>query len=153
MKSIAPVIVLLVAFTALSCGEDQKGLYGSQCEIIDCNYDRIECQLYAPPNDAIIVHYLIQLEEGQEWTAKISLDLRGIEQVSGMRLEDNEFLNRVQLQRPGSAEQWPEFSGNFCEISSGGEEAGKDMAGKCAFAFDNGYFMTAEFSCVLEAVD
>jgi hypothetical protein len=154
MRRLAPALVLSSAAVLLfSCGDDEKGLYGSQCDILDCHFDRIECQLYSPPNDAIIIHYLIQLEEGQEWTAKIVIETDGVEKISGSRFENDEFLQRVRLQRPGSPEQWPDFTGNFCEIKSGGDTAGKDMAGKCAFAFTNGYFLTAEFSCTLEAVD
>jgi len=72
--------------------------------------------------------------------------------VEGTRFEGEEFLNRVQLSRPGSLEQWPDFEGNFCEIKEGGDAAGQDMSGKCAFAFTNGYFVTAEFKCTLEEV-
>jgi hypothetical protein len=153
MSRIVPFLILCaLALVPANCGEDQKGLYGSQCEIISCAFDRIECQLYPDPNHAVVIHYLRMLEEGQEWTAKIVIDLDGIDKVEGMRLEEQEFLNRVQLARPGSLEQWPDFAGNFCEIKSGGDQAGKNMSGKCAFAFTNGYFATAEFACTLEAV-
>jgi hypothetical protein len=153
MSRIVPFLILCgVALTPANCGEDQKGLYGSQCEIISCAFDRIECQLYPDPNHAIVIHYLRMLEEGQEWTAKIVIDMDGIDKAEGTRLEEDEFRNRVQLSRPGSLEQWPDFEGNFCEIKKGGDQTGKDMSGKCAFAFDNGYFVTAEFSCTLEEV-
>jgi hypothetical protein len=154
MRRIAPVLIICVAaLVPANCGEDNKGIYGSQCDIISCAFDTIECQLYPDPYHSIVIHYLHILEEGgQEWTAKIVIDLADIDKVEGLRLEDEDFINRVQLTRPGSAEQWPDFSGNFCEISSGGDQADRGMSGKCAFAFDNGYFATAEFSCTLEAV-
>ncbi len=153
MSRIIPFLILCgVALVSANCGEDEKGLYGSQCEIISCSFDRIECQLYPDPNHAVVIHYLRMLEEGQEWTAKIIILLDGIDPVEGTRLEEDEFINRVELARPGSLEQWPDFEGNFCEIKNGGDQAGKDMSGKCAFAFDNGYFVTAEFSCTLDPV-
>lgn len=153
MARIVPFLILcVVALVPANCGEDEKGLYGSQCEIIGCDYDRIECQLYPDPNHAVVVHYLKMLEEGQEWTAKIVIDLDGVTTAEGTRFEDDEFLNRVQLSRPGSMEQWPDFEGNFCEIKEGGDRDGQNMSGKCAFAFVNGYFVTAEFKCTLEEV-
>ena len=153
MSRIVPFLILCgVALVSANCGEDEKGLYGSQCEIIGCSFDRIECQLYPDPNHAVVVHYLRMLEEGQEWTAKIIIDLDGISPVEGTRLEEEEFTNRVSLARPGSLEQWPDFEGNFCEIKNGGDQTDKDMSGKCAFAFENGYFATAEFSCTLDPV-
>lgn len=153
MARVVPfLIVCVVALVPANCGEDEKGLYGSQCEIISCAFDRMECQLYPDPNHAVVIHYLRMLEEGQEWTAKIVIDLDGVTKVEGTRFEGEEMRLRVQLTRPGSLEEWPDFEGNFCEIKKGGDQAGKDMSGKCAFAFTNGYFATAEFACTLEEV-
>jgi len=159
MLRLAPVVILICAsLLLLSCGEE-GGLTGSECEIISCNYDKIVCQRYASPQPpAIIVHYKRVLEEGERWTAQIVIDLQGLESAEGQRFDydpespdDNEFTNRVALNRPGEDEQWPAFSGKFCEIKKGGDTPGEDLSGKCSFAFDNGYFLTAEFDCELEA--
>ena len=143
---------------ALSCGEESK-LSGSECEIISCSYDKIVCQRYAAPQPpAIIVHYKRVLEEGERWTAQIIIDLTGVESAEGQRFEDdentpdeNEFTNRVALHRPGEEEEFPAFDGKFCEIKKGGDVPGESMSGKCSFAFETGYFLTAEFDCTLEA--
>lgn len=158
MKCFAPLLILACAGIVLvGCGEE-PALSGSECDIISCDYDKIVCQRYDTSPPGIIVHYKRVLEEGGErWTAKIFVDLDGIGTVEGQRFEDdltteeNEFTNRVSLSRPGEEEQWPEFDGNYCEINKGGDVPGKDMSGKCAFAFINGYFLTAKFSCKLEA--
>jgi hypothetical protein len=130
----------------------KTGLTGDMCDIIYCGYDIIECGRYPSPNAAIAVHYLKMFDAGQEWTAKILIDVEGISPVEGQRIEGSEFLNRVFLSRPGSMEQWPDFEGNFCEFTQGGDNTGEEMTGTCAFAFVNGYSVTAEFSCILESV-
>jgi hypothetical protein len=159
MTRFAPVWILACAGIVLvACGEE-PGLSGSECDIISCDYQKIVCQRYDTNPPGIIVHYKRILEEGGErWTAKIFIDLQGIESVEGQRFEDdeltseeNEFTNRVSLSRPGEDEQWPEFDGKFCEINKGGDVTDKEMSGKCAFSFINGYFLTARFSCTLEA--
>lgn len=135
-------------------GDDggKAGLTGGMCDIIDCNYDIIECDKYPPPNEAIIVDYLRTLDTGRIWTARILIDLWGINQVEGLRIDGSDFLDRVDLSKPGGMEQWPDFTGNFCEFTKGGDATGEEMSGKCAFAFTNGYSVTAEFSCILEIV-
>ena len=153
MLRFTPACILVYAsLGTLACGEE-SALSGSQCEIMSCSYDKIVCQRYATPQPpAIIVHYKRVLEEGELWTAKITIDLQGIESAEGQRFDDTEFTNRVLLSRPGPMEeQWPEFNGRFCEINKGGDVPDEDMSGKCAFAFENGYFLTAKFDCTLEA--
>lgn len=151
MSRIVPFLILCgVALVPANCGEDHKGLYGSQCEIIDCGYNTIKCHLYEPPNHAIKVFYQRTHEEGTEYTAVIFCDLEGIDKVEGTRFEEDEFLRRCDIYRPPPGEMWPGFLGNFCEFQKGGDQPDKELKGKCAFAFDNGYFMTAEFSCTLE---
>jgi len=159
---LAPFCILVwISISGFACGEE-SALSGSQCEIMSCSYDKIVCQRYSSPQPpAIIVHYKRVLEVGERWTAKINIDLYGIESAEGQRFdydenspEDNEFTNRVTLSRPGpiDEEQWPEFNGKFCEIKKGGDLPGTDTSGKCSFSFRNGYFLTAEFDCTLEAV-
>jgi hypothetical protein len=129
---------------------NETGLTGSQCDIMNCSYDIIECDRYPSPNDAIVVNYIRTLDAGQEWTAKIAINLQGISQVEGQRIDGSEFLDRVQLYKPGAGEQWPDFEGDFCEFTHGGDQIGEEMAGTCAFAFTNGYSVTAEFTCILD---
>lgn len=153
MARIVPfLIVCVVALVPANCGEDQKGLYGSQCDIISCSYDTIKCHLYEPPNHAVKIFYQRTLEEGTEYTAIIFCDMENVTKVEGTRFEGDEFLNRCDIYRPPPGEMWPVFIGNFCEFTKGGDEPDKEMKGKCAFAFENGYFMTAEFSCTPEVV-
>jgi len=80
--------------------------------------------------------------------AKILILLEGIDQLEGLRLEGDEFADRVEFYCLAD-EDVPPFSGNFCEIETGGD-VGERLSGKCAFAFDNGYFLTATFECELE---
>jgi hypothetical protein len=159
MKRFVPLWILACAGIVLvACGED-PALSGSECDIISCDYDKIVCQRYDTNPPGIIIHYKRVLEEGGErWTAKIFIDLDGIETVEGYLFEDdentlqeNEFTNRVTLTRPGEDEQWPDFDGKDCKISKGGDVTDQKMEGECNFAFINGYFLTAKFSCTLEA--
>jgi hypothetical protein len=143
---------LVLALFTLSCGDKCGGICGSQCELIDCHYTTIKCQLYPPPNPGIVIHYVIDLEGGgQTWVARIFIDTDGLTRVEGIHIEEQEFLDRVQLTRPGGGEQWPEFDGTDCKISSGGDEVDKGMSGQCNFKFANGYFATFNFSCELMA--
>ncbi len=146
---------LLVAMTMTIsvCSEDPGGLYGGQCDLMDCGYDVVECQLYTATDRAIVVHYINNPDQQREWTARIGIALNGIEKVPGLKLDGQEFLDRVTLTRPSSTQQWPEYDGRFCEIRSGGDQAGKNLSGKCSFSFTNGHFLTADFSCELQAAD
>ena len=155
MSRIVPFLILCgVALVPVNCGEDEKGLYGSQCEIMDCSFKTIDCDLYPSSQHAIVIHYRTPLETGGfMWTARIFIDTEGVETVEGHKFEGDNFPDMVQLTKPGGGEEWPEFLGNFCKINEGGDTADKKMSGKCAFAFINGYFLTAEFSCTLKAVD
>ena len=86
MARIVPFLILcLVALVPANCGEDEKGLYGSQCEIIGCAFDRIECQLYPDPNHAVVVHYLRMLEEYrdelQEEMGEVSAEIERLKRV------------------------------------------------------------------------
>ena len=82
--------------------------------------------------------------------AKIVIHLHGVEQVEGIRIEGEDFIERVSFECP-SDEELPSFEGNFCEIREGGDVAGEKLVGKWAIAFDNGYFISATFECALEA--
>ena len=155
MSRIFIVITLVVSAAWLaSCGYDLGVLYGSHGDIVDCVYKTIDCDLYPPAQHAIVIHYRTPLDTGGfTWTARIFIDTEGVEKVEGHKFEGDNFPDIVQITRPGGGEPWPEFSGNFCKINEGGDTADKKMSGKCAFAFFNGYFVTAEFSCTLKAVD
>jgi hypothetical protein len=152
MSRIIPFLILCgVALVSSNCGEDEKGLYGSQCEIMDCSYKVIDCDLYPPSAHAIAIWYRTPLEEGgYTYAAKIAIDTDGVEKVESHKFEGDNFSDIVTLTR-GGIEQWPDFNGNFCKINKGGDQAGKKMSGKCAFAFETGYFLTAEFTCTLES--
>ena len=140
-------IVVLLA----SCGEADGGLYGSQCKSIDCSYDTIKCYLYTPPLHGIKISYKrTEINEYSD-SAIILCNLEGIDKVEGRRFEGQEFLNRCNIYSPPPGDPWPEFGGNFCEFMKSGDEVGDKMSGKCFFAFVNGYSVTAEFSCMLEA--
>ncbi len=142
---------LLSGFT-LGCGGDEKGLDGSQCELVDCSFDTLICQLYAPPNEALRIDYKRTLEDGGwEYAAVIIIDLDGVEQISGWEFEGQEFNNRVMIYRIVD-KAWGDFDGNGCEFKSG-NKAGDTLEGKCSFAFDNGRFATANFKCTLEATE
>ena len=144
-------LMTLLAGLLLACGED-KGITGSQCELVDCSYDTLQCQLYAPPNEAFKIQYERTLDDGgKEYTAIITIDLDGVEQVSGWSIEGEEFNDRVNIYRIND-NAWDEFDGNGCEFNSG-DEAGDTLDGKCSFAFENGRFATAYFNCTLEAAE
>ena len=77
---------------------------------------------------------------------------KGLEEISNIKnLTKATHLEKIYLKRPGEEEQFPEFEGNFCEVDSGGDQLGENMSGMCSFRFVTGYFMTADFSCELEA--
>ncbi|MBW2701049.1 MAG: hypothetical protein JRF33_09545 [Deltaproteobacteria bacterium] len=144
-------MVLFSGFT-LGCGGDKKGLDGSQCELVDCSFDTLECRMYDPPNEALMLYYKRILDEGvSEFSAIISIDLDGVEKVSGWEFEAEEFVERVRIYRPASNE-WPEFDGNGCEIKSG-DAIGDTLDGHCSFKFINGRFLTANFNCTLIAAE
>lgn len=153
-KAAMLALACLTSVCTISCGSKCGGICGSECELLDCNYTSIKCDLYPPPNPGIVIHYVIDLDQGgQNWVARIFVDTDGLTQVAGTHLEGQDFLDRVQLTRPGGGEQWPDFDGNDCKISSGGDEADKNMSGQCNFNFLNGYFATFNFSCKLMAVE
>lgn len=134
-----------------SCGEGDGGLYGSQCKLLDCSYDTIKCCLYQPPLYGIKIFYKRIEINGYSDTAIISCDLEGVDKVEGRRFKGQDFLNRCNIYSPPPGDPWPEIGGNFCEFNKGGDEVGRQMSGKCFFAFVNGYSVTAEFSCILES--
>ena len=144
-------LMTLLAGLLLACG-GEKELDGSQCDLIDCSFDTLQCRMYEPPNEALMIYYTRTLDDGgQEYTAIVSIDLDGVEQVSGWEFEGTEFNERVRIYRPGSNE-WPEFDGNGCELKSG-DAIGDTLEGKCSFKVDNGRFLTANFNCTLEAAE
>ncbi|MBN2498570.1 MAG: hypothetical protein JXR96_28525 [Deltaproteobacteria bacterium] len=153
MNRLGRIASLVLLLCALACGGGDSGLSGSQCDLIDCSYDKIACRLYAPPNEALMVYYKRQLETGgDEYAAIISIDLDGApEDLAGWRFEGGDFNDRVRIYRPES-NNWPSFDGNMCEFANGGA-VGSSLDGKCAFRFDNGRFATASFSCELEAAE
>jgi hypothetical protein len=144
---------LLLATTLImfsGCGGGCKQMSGSECDLIDCCYDRIDCQKYT---DALVIHYKKVISEGEEtYAAKIYIETDGIDPIQGHLFESLEFIDRVILTRPGANEQFHEFDGKDCLITSGGDQAGTSMSGKCNFSFTNGYYMTADFTCTPEAV-
>lgn len=150
--TIVCVFVSILGFVP-SCGEDLGGLYGAQCDLMDCSYDVVECQLYSNTEHAIVVHYIKDPNGQREWTARIAISLEGIDKVSGLQLEGQDFLDRVTLTRPSSTQQWPEYDGTSCKIRSGGDQAGGNLSGKCSFSFLKGHYLSADFSCLLEAAD
>ncbi|HUU02047.1 MAG TPA: hypothetical protein VM425_11430 [Myxococcota bacterium] len=154
LRTALTAMACVAALSTLSCGDDCGGICGSECELVDCHYTTIKCDLYPPPTPGIVIHYVIDNEGGgQNWVARIFIDTDGLAQVEGSHFESQDFLDRIQLTRPGGGEQWPDFDGNDCKISSGGDEAGKGMSGQCNFKFLNGYFATFNFSCELMAVE
>lgn len=156
MRFIALILVSALGLALPACGEGHKGLEGSKCDIISCGYDRIDCQFYRTPDDAAVIHYKRVLEEGERWTAKIIVELDGIDldTLKGGRLfEGEEFLNRVYLQRPNELEQWGDFDGNRCELKLGAPEDGANLSGKCSFSFLDGMFLTARFDCSVELIE
>lgn len=142
----------LAALTATgpACSDD-CGLSGSQCELIECNFDKLTCQLYAPPNDAYKLIFKQTLDEGSIFAAIIVIDLIGIETTSGLTIEGPEFAERVDLYRID--EDWPAYQDGKLTISEGGRQPGEALDGKASFRFDNGYFVSACFQCTLEAAE
>jgi len=152
MKRLLLIALLLIVTVILfaGCGGGCKSIGGPECELIDCCYDRIDCQKYS---NSLVIHYKKVISEGEEtWAAKINIDTDGIDPIEGHLIEGLEFIDRVLLSRPGEVEQFHEFDGKDCQITSGGDQAGTTMTGQCNFSFTNGYFMTADFSCTPEAV-
>ncbi len=152
LRTALTAMACVAALSTLSCGDDCGGICGSECELINCHYTTIKCQLYPPPTPGITISYVTDLEGGGETsTGKIFIDTDGLTKVEGIHLELQDFLDRVGLNRFGGGAQWPDFDGNDCKISSGGDVAGKGMSGQCNFKFLNGYFATFNFSCELKA--
>jgi len=149
-----PLFTLLAAgllpFWLTACGGGSN-VSGSQCDLIDCSYDELTCQIYAPPNDAYKLFYKRTLDEGSEYAAILVIDLIGVADPAKMEVIDQEFVDRVLLYRPGTGQQWPDYDGGKLSIKSGGLEEGKTLKGKASFQFDNGYFASFAFSCTLEA--
>jgi len=151
--AIVSTAIAAVLATA-GCGSECGGICGSECELIDCSYNAIKCDLYASPTPGIVVFYVTELEGGGEtFTARIYIDTDGLEKVQGTLLEGQDFLDRVHLTRPGGGQNWHDYTGTDCKIDKGGDEVGKKMSGQCNFKFVNGYFATFNFSCDLQAVD
>ncbi len=152
---LAVCLGLALSLCALpGCGQDcgSVAICGSQCDLINCKFTSIKCQLYAPPNQSLVVSYFDELEGGQMmWTAKVFIDIAGLEPVAGSLLEGQDFMDRVALPSVG-VEQWPDFYGKDCKINKGGA-AGQDTAGQCNFAFDNGHFATFNFACQPEVIE
>ncbi len=145
-------IFVLMAIKIYSCNEDIGGLYGGQCDFLDCHYDSIECQEYSDPY-SIVIHYLKQPNQEREWTAKIVILLDNMENETNLHLEEQNFLNRVILSRPPlTGEQWPDYNGKSCNLDLSGESPNAKVSGKCTFSFMNGHFLTANFSCKLTPV-
>jgi hypothetical protein len=151
MRMKFPVLLILLAGLGLAaCGGDE-GISGSQCGLISCGYDRIECEKYfTAEGDAIRINYLRNLEEGTEYTAVIIISIPdGTEQVEGLHIEEA-FVDLVTLYRPPPGEQWPDYETGQCDIKKGGDELGKALEGKCAFLFVNGYNAAFRFKCTME---
>jgi hypothetical protein len=156
MRATLAILGLSLTILLSSCSGECYGLCGSECELIDCSYDRIDCQRYPSDgvNDAAVVHYMKVISEGEEQhTAKIYIDLVDIENAEGHLIEGDNFIERVILSRPGDTVQWHTYSGKDCLISKGGNVPAEPMEGECNFAFTNGYFLTAQFSCIPEAAE
>ena len=149
MKSLITLTGLLTCLWG--CGDDCQGLCGSQCDNMDCSYDHIKCQL----SEGEGIKILYERADGTvlDYAAIVYCDIAGVDKVAGSRFEGDEFLQRCKIERPPHGEAWPEFTGNFCEFTKGGDQAGQAMSGKCSFAFVNGYFATASFSCTLQAIE
>jgi len=94
-------LVLLVASTsagAAGCGSECGGLCGSDCDLIDCGYDTIKCLKYpdGSDDDALVINYMQSLSGDQErFTARIFIDLVGINQAEVCTIEGDEFLTLV----------------------------------------------------------
>lgn len=139
----------LLVLVLAGCGGG-GGISGSQCGLIDCSYDELTCQIYAPPNDAYKIFYKRTLDEGWEYAAILVIDLIGVTDPGSMNIVDQEFVDRVLLYRPGTGEQWPDYDGGRLIVKSGGLEEGKTLKGKASFQFNNGYFASFAFNCKLE---
>jgi len=146
------VAVLSAGLLALSLGAwgGEGNVGGSQCDLIDCSYDELTCQIYAPPNDAYKIFFKRTLDEGWEYAAILVIDLIGVPDPGSMEIVDQEFVDRVLLYRPGTGEQWPDYDGGKLVIKNGGLEEGKNLKGKASFQFENGYFASFAFNCSLE---
>jgi hypothetical protein len=143
--------MLGLAIGAWGCGEECTRLDGSQCTLISCAFETIRCERYPAPNDAIKVSYLVNLDEGREYTAVLVVDIEGIDPIAGWSFDGDEFHNRVNFYRLGQG-AWPPIDTGKCQFSQGGA-VGSDLEGKCSFRFDNGYNATAGFCCTLTEPD
>ncbi len=151
MPRIACLFLLCVAVGGWTgCGEDCNHLYGSACSSRDCSFDTVRCTRYEPPNQAIKISYE-RTKTGREYAAMIMCELYEIDQVEGLRLDGQDFLNRCAIDSPG--ESWPDLKGIFCEFRKGGDRAGKELRGKCGLDFVTGTKATAEFCCPLKSAE
>ena len=149
--------LLLASLAVSSCGEDTSPLDGSQCKLMSCAFTSIQCQGFfdkdqGTPKDLKVI-YMNKDDSGTTYTAIISMNVRDLDKVEGTCLTDQEMLDRVTLYRPPPGEPWPDFTGNKCCISKGGDTPDKRFEGKCGFLFDNGRTLTARWSCNLENIE
>ena len=144
-RTLIAVVGVLGCFT---CGGGDAGLSGSQCSLVDCKYDELICDLYASPNDFLKIYYKRNIEGGSEYTAILTIDLTGIDQVAGLELQNQEFVERVDIFSVGMFDKWPGHHDGSLEIRSE-VQVGQKLDGKASFSFDNGRFLTAQFSCTL----
>ncbi len=152
MRRLVTTLLCALGALAAGCGEDCPKLDGSQCSLIDCGFSELTCQRYVAPNDALKMSYQRVFDTGSEYTAILVIDLAGLTQAEGLHIEGQELLDRVTFYRV-EGNMWPDFdldAPGKCDVSEGGDQAGADLEGKCAFRFTNGRNVSASFCCTLE---
>lgn len=155
MKKSSTIIsasILLASLFISGCGQQDTGITGSECDLIDCSFDELSC-MYEDSTPAYKVLYKRVLEDGAgfEYAAIVVINLDGLDSYNDLLVEGEDFTNRVFLYRPGVGEQWPEYDDGKLEISEGGNATGQQLSGKASFRFNNGFFASTYFDCTLEA--
>jgi hypothetical protein len=144
---------ILFTAAALQGCSGKCGLDGSECDLIDCSSTEIKCQHFDSPQHMIIIHFRRVFEDGGlEWAAKVYVDLNGLDKAEGLEVKDQACMDRLSIDRPPPGSMWPVPESCKGEISSGGDEIGKEMSGKFSFYFEDGRAVTACFSCTLEGI-
>ena len=93
---IAVLMLLLVG----GCGESGECIIsGSQCDLVDCGFDKLFCLKNAAPSNRLSLYYKCALDVEMDFIAVIRIDPIGTELIEGMLFEGARFTHRVTLAR------------------------------------------------------
>jgi len=133
----------LVAFAGVTCGSQPRTV---TCTFHQASDETVEILIENENNaDFICVNYCPC--EGGKPSMIIDVDLREIELAANLRIEGQEFMDRVLI---SCVNGYFYYSGIMCEFEKVSLENGAELIGQCSFSFLDGRFYIARFECVLE---